>query len=205
MCFHFSQIYAAKALSQRFNVALDEDYTYPTGRFNAFNFPEIPIISKQEPQVLSTGTWGLIPPHIRDIEYRKYTLNARIESLFQKPSFKDVTQNRCLIPASAFYEWQWQDSKGKTKVPFEIQYQGQEIFAFAGLYSPFYHPILNITIVTFTIVTTAANELMSEVHNQKKRMPLILLPRQESLWLSDIPISEFAECNPPLVATPLYS
>jgi putative SOS response-associated peptidase YedK len=203
MCFHFSQIQSAETLSKRFGVDLKKNEAYATGRFNAFQYPRIPIIIREEPDVLYNGHWGLIPPHIHDIDYRKYTLNARIETLSSKPSFAAVTHNRCLIPVSAFFEWHWVDPKGTSKVPYEVSYPDNPVFAFAGLYSLWSHPTTSEIMITFTMVTTTANDLMAYVHNHKKRMPVVLLPSQESSWLNGGDISSFALCNPPLHAIPI--
>jgi len=110
-------------------------------------------------------------------------LNARIETLNEKPSFKDVIQNRCLIIADGFYEWQWLTKSGSRKQKYLITLPKEELFAFAGLYSEWTDSegaVLN----SYTMVTTQANELMSEIHNTKQRMPIILKQEDEQHWLN---------------------
>lgn len=119
-------------------------------------------------------------------------LNAKIETLVEKPAFKNVLNQRCLILANGFYEWQWLDAKGKNKIKFEIGIGNDELFAFAGLYSQWIDPDTSEIVPTFTIVTTEANTLMAEIHNIKKRMPVILRPEDEQHWLHQAPVENFA-------------
>lgn len=85
--------------------------------------------------------------------------------------------------ADGFYEWQWLDEKGKQKQKYELVLPGEEAFAFAGLYSDWANPATGETLHTFTILTTAANELLSKIHNSKKRMPVVLSAEGEAAWL----------------------
>jgi putative SOS response-associated peptidase YedK len=125
-------------------------------------------------------------------------LNAKIETVFEKPSFRDVLQNRCLIIATAFYEWRWNDEKGKTKQKFQINAE-TEIFAFAGLYSNWTNPENGDILKTYTMLTTEANATMQYIHNHKKRMPIILKQDDEQNWLNgNLAIEKIAfpyECN----------
>src|SRR5690606_7300499 len=93
---------------------------------------------------------------------------ARIETLEEKPSFRNSIKNRCLIPATNFYEWKWLDEKGKKKEKFNIG-TDEELFAFAGLYSVWNNPQNGQQMLTYTILTTEANGLMAEIHNNKKK------------------------------------
>ena len=126
--------------------------------------------------------WGVIPSWCQDDSIRKNTLNARVESLHEKPSFRNYVQNRCLVLATGYYEWRWLDDKGKAKQKFEIHHASAEAFAFAGLYAH-WHEASGLLRKTFTIVTTAANKQMEYIHNTKKRMPLMLNPGDEDAWL----------------------
>ena len=120
------------------------------------------------------------------------TLNARIETIEDKPSFKNSINKRCLVIADGFYEWQWHDTKGKNKTKYEIGIKDHELFAFAGLYSQWINQHTGEIRDTYTIVTTEANPLMAEIHNIKKRMPIILKPEDETKWLNHYPIENFA-------------
>ncbi len=120
-------------------------------------------------------------------------INARIESIDEKASFKNITHNRCLIIASAYYEWHWNDEKGKSKDKYQINSQDDEIFTFAGLYSSWTDPLTNEIKNTYTMVTTKANGLMQYIHNHKLRMPIMLKRQDESAWLDQsVKIEDFA-------------
>jgi putative SOS response-associated peptidase YedK len=122
-------------------------------------------------------------------------LNARIETLEQLPSFKDASANRCLIPATCFYEWR---HEGTLKKPYRISSTEDEIFSFAGIYSDWTNPVTGDTQRTYSLITTEANACMEFIHNTKKRMPVILHSQDESTWLKGSPISNFAfpySCN----------
>ena len=135
---------------------------------------------------------GLIRIWGKDAKIRKRTLNARIESLNEKPAYRNSVENRCLVIANGYYEWQWKDAKGKEKQKFLITPKDQELFAFAGIYSSWTNPETNELVNSYSIVTTEANELMSEIHNHKKRMPVVLKKKDRQSWLSGLEVSRFA-------------
>ena len=111
--------------------------------------------------------WGLIPPWAKDASVGYKMINARAESVGEKPSFKKAfKEQRCLIIADGFYEWQ---KKGKEKQPVRIVLRSRELFAFAGVWSTWKEPESNKEIVTCAIVTCEANPLLKEVHD---RMPV---------------------------------
>jgi len=208
MCFFTKQIAIPKNVRHRFNAEVDNEETFlQSEEINGFVHPNIPIILDSTPHLITTDhSWGLLPFWAKNEDIRKQTLNARIESINEKPSFRTITQNRCLIIATGYYEWHWNDSKGNTKVKHEITSQDDEIFTFAGLYTSGNHPVTGEEIKTFTMVTTEANEIMSYVHNHKKRMPIMLKRNDELSWLDkSVDISEFAFPNydANLKATPL--
>ena len=195
MCYYVDQKANLLAARTRFNTEIKEYDSYHEGTFiNGFSHPNIPIITNSSPDVITTDhIWGLIPSWSKDIEFRKNTLNARIETIEEKPSFKNVTNNRCLIIATSFYEWRWLDEKGKSKERYQIYSQEQEVFAFAGLYSSWTNPANGDVMQTYTMITTQANELMEYIHNHKKRMPLIIKREDEKAWLdTNNKIKDFA-------------
>jgi putative SOS response-associated peptidase YedK len=193
MCFHSKQTKLALEVENRFNAKIEKAESFqPQENINGFNFAKNPIITDNKPNIIQHYNWGLIPSWAKDEDIKKMTLNARIETIDEKPSFRKSINKRCLVIANGFYEWQWLDSKGKNKMKYEIGIGNDDLFAFAGLYSQW---INNETVEikdTYTIVTTQANELMSEIHNTKKRMPIILKPEDENKWLNHNPIEEFA-------------
>lgn len=120
------------------------------------------------------------------------TLNTKIESATEKPAFRNSVKNRCLIVANGYYEWQWLDPKGKQKQKYLIKPKTQDIFAFAGIYSTWRNPQTNEQINSYSILTTEANQLMSKIHNNKKRMPVVLRKEDHELWISEKELSQFA-------------
>lgn len=122
--------------------------------------------------------WGLVPHWTRDVLSANRPANARAESLAAKPMFRDLVRtHRCLVPATGFFEWkqQW-----KTKAPFYFCRNDRSLFAFAGLYDVWRNPA-GAALVTYTVVTTAANAVVAPVHH---RMPVILRREDEVRWRS---------------------
>lgn len=170
---------------------------------NGYSYPEMPIITDENFNEAILGNWGLIPAWSKDRVIQKMTLNARLETLDEKPSFKNYTQNRCLILVNGFYEWKWLDSKGKKKDKYFIQLDnGDQPFALGGIYNIWKDEKTDEILTSFSIVTSDANELMSEIHNTKDRMPLVLSKSAEKSWLSDKSTDDFKfpNYNPQLKA-----
>lgn len=194
MCFFSRQTKKAVELENRFKAKLlQSDDFKPTTRFNGFSHPQTPVIIHKEKEIIQSLQWGLIPHWAKDDGIKKYTLNARIETLSEKPSFRNAVNNRCLIIADGYYEWQWLDPKGKKKQPYLITLPDNNAFAFAGLWSEWVDKISGEIIKSYTIVTTEANEQMSEIHNSKKRMPIVLNRDNEGDWLNQIAVEEFTK------------
>lgn len=121
--------------------------------------------------------WGLIPSWAKDPGIGAKTINARAETVAEKPAFRSAFKHRrCLVLADGFYEWQRQQGK---KQPFYFRLQDGQPFAFAGLWERWHSPD-NEEIISCTILTTAANELLQPIH---ERMPVILDPQDYDLWL----------------------
>ena len=193
MCFHIIQSKLSKQIERRFKAKFRGQNGYqPSLHLNGFEFPKVPVITAEKPEIIENFNWGLVPEWAKNKDIRSMTLNAKIETLTEKPAFKNVLNQRCLVLANGFYEWQWLDAKGKNKVKFEIGIGNGELVAFAGLYSQWMNPDTREITPTFTIVTTQANTLMAEIHNIKKRMPVILRPEDEHNWLQQAPIENFA-------------
>jgi len=193
MCFHSKQSKSAVEVENRFKAEIVKLEEFkPQDNINGFDFQKTPIIIDAKPQLITHYNWGLIPSWAKDQDIKKFTLNAKIETLNEKPSFRNSINKRCLVIANGFYEWQWLDSKGKSKVKYEIGLPDEELFAFAGLYSEWIDVATEEIKNTYTIITTEANTLMSEIHNTKKRMPVILKPQDEQRWLQHAPVNEFA-------------
>lgn len=156
----------------------------PSFFISGFDHPEIPIVTKEG---LTLAHWGLIPDWCKSetdaLAIRKKTLNAMIETAADKPSFRESWQrHRCVIPVSGFFEWH---QFAGQKYPIYIQLKQTEIFSLGGLISKWKNPLTGAPILSCSILTTPANDVMSIVHNSKKRMPLILSENSENLWLEE--------------------
>jgi putative SOS response-associated peptidase YedK len=134
--------------------------------------------------------WGLIPAWAKDPKIGYKLINARAETVAEKPSFRAAfRQRRCLIPADGFYEWQ-QVEGSRHSHPYFIGLQDKRPFAFAGLYERWESPD-GENFDTCTIVTTAANEVLAPIHD---RMPVILSPQKYAQWLD--PGFKEIDCQP---------
>jgi putative SOS response-associated peptidase YedK len=164
----------------------------PLHHASGFSHPELLIYTDRQPEYPEVATWGLVPHWIDDEEQLKKfwnnTLNARGETIFEKPSFRDAAEHqRCIIYLDGFYE---HHHFNKNTYPFYIYRKDNEPLAIAGLYSEWINPKTGGTINTFSIVTTEGNSLLKQIHNNPKlkgsRMPLILSDDTEENWLKPI-------------------
>ena len=164
----------------------------PLHHSSGFSHPEMLIYTDVSPDYPTVATWGLIPHWVKDTTQQKKfwnnTLNARGESIFEKPSFRDAAKNkRCLIYIDGFYEHHHFNNK---TYPFYIQHKDSSPIALAGLWSEWTNPENGGTICSFSIVTTKGNSLMAKIHNNPKikepRMPLILPDALTEEWLQPI-------------------
>lgn len=152
-------------------------------RVNAFSFPEYPIITS-DPE-LHIFKWGLIPFWVKDQkqadEIKRMTLNARADTVFQKPSFREpIMKKRCLVPSTGYFEWR---HEGNKKIPYYIYVKDEPIFSMAGVYDSWLDKSTGEIVKTFSIITTDANPLTDYIHNTKHRMPAILSHADEEKWL----------------------
>jgi putative SOS response-associated peptidase YedK len=135
------------------------------------------VVAPGEPRRLDLLRWGLIPYWAEDASIGNRMINARSESVAEKPAYRrSFRRQRCLIPTDGFYEWQ---KAGKLKQPFHIRRKDRHPFAFAGLWERWRDPDKKL-IDSFTILTTDANELIRPLHN---RMPVIIDRKDFDLWL----------------------
>ena len=141
---------------------------------------DIPVIrySPEGKRVLHLLKWGLVPHWAKDPSIGNKLINARSESLAEKPSFRDAYQKRrCLIPADGFYEWK---TEGKTKQAYYFSLRSGEPLALAGLWEAWRAPDGNI-LRTVCIITTEANAVMKPIHD---RMPVVVKPEDWDKWLT---------------------
>jgi len=129
--------------------------------------------------------WGLVPFWAKDAGIGSKLINARAETLTEKPAFRSALgRRRCLIPADGFYEWKQTDDH---KQPMYIRRKDGELFAFAGLWAAWEAPD-GSELESCTIITVPPNALMEDIHD---RMPAILRPEQEAVWLAtSVPVAE---------------
>jgi putative SOS response-associated peptidase YedK len=200
MCFHSKQTKDALTLEKRFNAKIEQTEMFHSGDFNGFMHPYTPIITNNRQEIIQFAQWGLIPEWAKDKSIQNSTLNAKLETINEKPSFKNCVSQRCLIPADGFYEWQWLDTKGKRKQKYLVHLPGDDLYSYAGLWNVWKEDKTGETLHTYTILTTEANGLMAVIHNSKKRMPLIINPNYEKKWLD---VGQMNLFNDYLVADPL--
>lgn len=144
-----------------------------------------PVVTNDHPGVIQFFKWGLIPFWAKDASIGSRLINARIETVLEKPSFRGIKYRRCLVPFDGFYEWK---RLGNKKMPFRITLKDKSIFCVAGTWESWHDPLTGNTFFTFTILTQPANELVGAIHD---RMPALLLPNQEQAWLKgSLPIEQ---------------
>jgi putative SOS response-associated peptidase YedK len=164
----------------------------PEPNYNAAPSQSLPVIPNTSQQI-ELFNWGLVPAWAKDVKGNK-PINARAETITTSPMFNRLIRSkRCLVPADSFYEWQVQPlventlfgpapaAKGQSiKQPFRIMMKDEDLFSFAGLYDEWVDKSTGEMLHTFAIITTQANELVRPIH---ERMPVILTPAAEELWL----------------------
>ena len=187
MCARYSLTVLAEDLARKLGASVQLTLLGPDGfrpRYNAAPTQVLPVVAGGVPRLLVPMRWGLIPAWAKDPSIAQKLINARAETVLEKPSFRRPFQRqRCLVLADGFYEWQ-QTERGK--VPYRFVVRGGEPFAFAGLWDSWRDPTGQER-QTFTILTTAPNELVAPIHN---RMPVILAARDYEHWLSSAVMAE---------------
>jgi len=179
MCGRFS-LGLVYGFSTRFGIPEDPDVR---PRYNIAPFQQVPVIVGGERNELRWMRWGLVPHWARGEEFGLKLINVRSESALDKPMFKKLLNwQRCLVPATGFYEWQRQ---GERKRPFNIRLKDQKYFSMAGIYDTWKGE--GKELVTFSILTTQANDVVSPVHG---RMPVVIPADREEEWSSKEVLSQ---------------
>ncbi|WP_338742183.1 SOS response-associated peptidase [Haloplanus salilacus] len=187
MCGRYTLFTPAAELAERFDTRtpdLDPRYNCAPGQ-------ALPVITGDDPDRICDHQWGLIPPWAD--EASTDLINARAETLTEKPSFADAVEHRrCLVPADGFYEWVDRD---EGKRPYRVAFEDDRPFAMAGIHSRWEPPTRQTglgefgdgsasadpdPVDTFAVVTTKPNDLIADLHH---RMAVILDPETESTWL----------------------
>lgn len=177
MCGRFAQRTPAKRLAQEFSVAVPEEIE---ARYNIAPTQAILAIRSTEAGRAATWLkWGLVPSWAKDASMGARLINARSETVAEKPAFREAfKRRRCIIPADGFYEWQ---RLGERKQPFFFHLNDDRPFGFAGLWEQWAGPV-GKQLESCTILTTEANEVLRPVHD---RMPVILPASDYELWLDE--------------------
>lgn len=194
MCGRYTLFLDPETLQEEFNLtAIPDDYQ---PRYNIA--PSTPVLAvANRPEMRAEWMrWGLIPSWAKDPSIGNKLINARGETLLEKPSFRNAFQRRrCLILSNGFYEWKKGEGK-EPSTPFFITRKDQRPFAFAGLWEFWKSPEAE-EVLSCTIITTSPNELVAPIHN---RMPVILPKESIPAWLSAGPADRLVDLLKPLPA-----
>ena len=175
MCGRFTLHHTTQETVERFEVEQATIEFEP--RYNIAPSQPVAVVLQQEERSLEAFKWGLVPFWAKDPKIGNRMINARSETLAEKPAYKTaLKRRRCLIPASGFYEWK---KEGEARVPTYIHLNDSRIFSLAGLWEEWQAPD-GETLHSCTIITTQANDFMAPIHH---RMPVIFEPEQERAWL----------------------
>ncbi len=187
MCYHYSLTKTKIDLEERFDATLEYEWLtqyHVTG----FTDQKMPVITADRPKAIQALHWGLIPSWVKsreqanEIKLKGSTLNAKSETAFELPSFREsVERRRCLVLADGFFEWR-QDPNDK--IPHYISLQNKQAFAMAGIFDSWRDAGTGEEITAFSILTCEANPFMKKIHNTKMRMPVILPKAAEQQWLN---------------------
>ncbi len=162
-------------------------------RYNCAPGQMLAVIANDAPDDLSYFRWGLIPAWAKDPAIGNKLINARAETVSEKPSFRSSFKSRrCLVPADSFFEWK----KDREKTPYRILIKDRNLFCMAGIWDRWTTPA-GEQICTFSILTTQPNEMMAPLHD---RMPVILEPEAEKRWLTATSAPELLELLKPYPA-----
>jgi putative SOS response-associated peptidase YedK len=193
MCGRYTLHHSPEQVALRFNV--QEILATPTPRFNiAPTQPVAVIVQPHDTRALDAYRWGLIPAWARDPAIGSRLINARAETLAERPAFKQaLVKRRCILPADGFYEWK----KEQGRQPYRLHRKDDALFGFAGLWEE-WKQADGTPLRTCTIITVAPNAVAGQVHD---RMPAILRAEDEALWL-DPSVKEVSDLLAALTSYP---
>lgn len=184
MCYTIHQKSTLVQLATKFEArnTLVNDYS-PTTALSGFIFPKVPVITNETTNAIQLFHWGLLPHWTTDFNFKKNTLNARIETIAQKPSFKYSINKRCLVLVDGFYEYHGLDAKSRNKQKILITSLDEEPFALGGLWSQWKDNRSNEIWNTFTILTVETNPQIDSINGSSNRIPLTIGKNIEHDWL----------------------
>lgn len=194
MCGRFTLTLDPVELRQAFDLGEMPEEWIP--RFNIAPSQPVAVVTDSKTRVVDFMRWGLVPSWAKDISIGNKLINARAETVTEKPSFRNAfARRRCLILADGFYEWHKENKKGPS-IPYFFHMKDRSPFAFAGLWE-FWQSPEGDGLKTCTIITTEANECVAPVHD---RMPVILKPDTGWKWLDGGPVEELTKMLRPFPA-----
>ena len=182
MCGRFMLISSSASVAELFSVELTLEFDR---RYNIAPSQEVVGIAsfgaKSRPE-MRFFHWGLVPFWAKDAKIGNRLVNARSETLAEKPAFRNAFKSRrLLIPANGFYEW---DKSARPKIPYLIGMKDESLFAMAGIWEEWRGPD-NYCLRSCSVITTTSNELVQKVHD---RMPVIVMPKNYGDWLAEGPL-----------------
>jgi putative SOS response-associated peptidase YedK len=186
MCGRYALNISGEDLAIEFAAGV-KDAAFTPSNWNISPTTVIPFISSDDEKgidrSINTARWGLIPTWAKDASRQANAINARVESIAEKPTFKSAFKSRrCLVPVTGYYEWATELGKYKPKQPFYISHKDKHSLAIAGLYETWINPATNSPITTAAIITREAVGIVAPIHH---RMPVILPKDLWSAWLSN--------------------
>lgn len=182
MCGRYTLYSDKKAIEDQFEVEVtDEELLKPDYNITPGSVRPVILTRGTNDRGVGALKWGLVPPFVKDLSEWKPMINARSETVNEKPSFrKAFERKRCIIPANGFYEWK--DFGGGKKIPFYIRLLDRDLFGMGGIYETHTDQEGN-KLHTFAILTTEANALIQPLHD---RMPVILRNNDYNAWLDPV-------------------
>jgi putative SOS response-associated peptidase YedK len=189
MCGRSSLTKTEKEIEARFGAAFysEELERYnPLPNFNVAPTHMMPVITSSDPTHLRIFRWGLIPFWAKNASVGHKMINARAETLSEKPAFRHLIKaHRCIVPLDGFYEWK---KEGGKKIPYRVVCPGEDIYVVCGLWDQWKDTQTGQNLYSYTIITVEANKKMSLLHD---RMPAILHRDMEKVWLDEsVPVRE---------------
>ena len=180
MCGRYALNISGDDLALEYN-ANNPNSSYVASNWNISPTTTIPFISESKngstTRAINLASWGLIPSWAKDSSRQVNAINARVETVSEKPTFREAFKSRrCLVPVSGYYEWATELGQYRPKQPFFISNKESKTLAIAGIYEEWINPESNQSLTTAAIITRSAVGVVAPIHN---RMPVIL-PRQ--LW-----------------------
>lgn len=193
MCGRYATSRTTAALNQEFEIDLAHSLADIEADYNAAPTKQLPIVVERltegsPTRQLRLARWGLVPSWAKDQSIGNKMINARAETIAEKPSFRQAyAKRRALVPADGYYEWYSSTTASGTahKQPFYIVPKDRSILAMAGLYEFWKNPANNEWLMSFTIMTTSAHDDLGHIHD---RMPLYVPPESYGAWLGSGPI-----------------